>query len=254
LKAGSLLALLVATAVGAWILLDLGRVRDGLTVTNAQIHQIEAGIAGAFATIENTGPPDRLVAVSSPAAEAELYNPARGRGLPVPTGAVSLALDAAHVRLAGEFADGALVPLTLTFARAGNLTLKARLSNPQATGAAEEVGLFGMGDICRVGEGEPAPEISLALTPDGDGWTVTIEARDFEFSEEMAGGVHVPGMGHGHLYVGGMKMGRLYAPAAHVGALPDGRHEVRVTLNTNDHRAYVVGDEPVTATAVIVVD
>ncbi len=187
--------------------------------------------------------------------EAKLYTPASDDlGLPIPTGHASLALDAAHVRLSGDFEDGTLVPLTLTFARAGDVNLKARLSDPQAAGAAGEVGLFGLGDICRVGEGEPAPEISLSVQAEGDGWSVTIHARDFEFSEEMVGLYHVPGMGHGHLYVGGMKLGRLYAPTAQIGALPKGKHEVRVTLNTNDHRAYVVGDHPVTATAVIVVE
>jgi hypothetical protein len=61
-------------------------------------------------------------------------------------------------------------------------------------------------------------------------------------------------MGHGHIYVGGMKIGRLYQPEARIGTLPKGEHQVRLTLNTNDHRAYVVGDQPVTATATIVVD
>ena len=61
-------------------------------------------------------------------------------------------------------------------------------------------------------------------------------------------------MGHGHIYVSGMKIGRLYQPEARIGTLPKGEHQVRLTLNTNDHRAYVVGDQPVTATATIVVD
>ena len=51
-----------------------------------------------------------------------------------------------------------------------------------------------------------------------------------------------------------MKIGRLYQPEARIGTLPKGEHQVRLTLNTNDHRAYVVGDQPVTATATIVVD
>ena len=51
-----------------------------------------------------------------------------------------------------------------------------------------------------------------------------------------------------------MKLGRMLEPEAHIGALPKGQHEVRVTLNTNDHRAYVVDDVPVSAAAQIVVD
>ena len=255
MKARSLVALLVVVAVAAWVLLRAGSPAPHLLLSETQVRPLEPGLAGVFATIENSGMPDRLIAVESPAARAELYDPfGNAEGLPVPVGKASLALDAAHIRLAGAFAEGTLVPLTLTFARAGEVTLKARVTAASETGQAGEVGLFGLGGICRVGEGEPAPEIALSVAPDGDGWIVTIEAREFRFSEEMAGLYHVPGMGHGHLYVGGMKLGRLYATTAHVGALPTGRHELRVTLNTNDHRAYVVGDEPVTATAVIVVD
>jgi len=43
----------------------------------------------------------------------------------------------------------------------------------------------------------------------------------------------------------------MYTPEARIGALPPGDHRIEVTLNTNDHRAYVVGDVPVTASAVV---
>ena len=39
-----------------------------------------------------------------------------------------------------------------------------------------------------------------------------------------------------------------------IGALPKGSHDIRVTLNTNDHRPYMGPDGPVMATTVIVVD
>ncbi len=169
----------------------------------------------------------------------------------------ALAADGAHIRLSnltGAADDGRLIPLTLTFEYAGEVTTKARISDPKATGAAEEVGLFGLGDICVVGDGEPAPKVSLSVAPDGDGWAITVNTDQFEFSDALTGLYHVPGMGHGHIYVGGMKIGRLYQPEARIGALPKGEHKVRLTLNTNDHRAYVVGDQPVTATETIVVD
>lgn len=105
-----------------------------------------------------------------------------------------------------------------------------------------------------MGEDEPAPKVELSIICAGDGWQVQIDAEDFTFSKKLLGLYHVPGMGHGHIYVGGMNLGRLFAPEFQIGALPKGRHEVRVTLSTNDHRVYVVKDEPVTASAVIVVD
>ena len=137
---------------------------------------------------------------------------------------------------------------------AGEVTTKLTLSDPAQAGAAGQHGLFGIGDICVVGEGEPAPAISLTLSETPNGYEVTVLTEDFTFSEDLAGLYHVPGMGHGHLYVGGMKLGGLYQATAQIGALPPGAHEVRVTLNTNDHRAYVVDDVPVTASATITVD
>lgn len=205
-----------------------------------------------FLTIENSGGPDRLVAVDVPGATAVLEAPDTA-GLAVPAGAApSLAADGAWLRVQGMEGgtDGRLIPLTLTFAEAGPVTAKARLVAAQRRGAAEAYGLFGLGDICVVEPGEPAPEVALRVTPDGAGWAIHVETEDFTFSRDETG-VHVAGEGHGHVYVGGLKLGRLYEPTLRIGALPPGAHEITVTLNTNDHRAYVVEDAPVVARAVI---
>lgn len=237
----------------------VGRDADGsdLLIEEALAKPLEGDGVGIFMQIANRGTPDRLIGVRSPAGEATLYSPVDPAGPPLPLGSSSLALDGAHVRLSGSdlsAQDGALLPVKLIFQRAGEVALKARLSDPTQSGAAQEVGLFGLGDICQVGKGEPAPRLTLSTESDGAGWRVLIAAEEFTFSEEFAGLYHIPGMGHGHLYVGGTKLGRLYANEARIGALPPGRHEVRVTLNTNDHRAYVVGDVPVTASTFITVD
>jgi copper(I)-binding protein len=254
LRAAIILLGLGLLAGAAWLSLGAKHDADHLLITEAVASPLDDGGAAAFLTIDNRGAPDRLIGVESPIAEANLYSPEADLGPPVPVGASSLAPDSAHIRLQGPsetFQDGALIPLTLIFAEAGPVTAKAKLSDPEARGDAEEVGLFGIGDICIVGDGEPAPSLALSVAEVGDGWRVLIETEDFTFSEEFAGLYHVPGMGHGHLYVGGMKMGRLYAAEAYIGALPKGQHEIRVTLNTNDHRAYVVDDAPVTAQATI---
>lgn len=256
MKAAFVLAALVALCGVIW-LAGFGGAASKLLIENAVAQPVDDTHLGAFLSIDNQGAPDRLMAVTSPVAEVTLYSPASADGLPVPTGHSSLALDAAHISIrqpATPFAHGALVPLVLTFAKAGDVTVKARMSDPAQAGAAGEVGLFGMGDICVVGDGEPAPEISIDAVPDGVGWGVRIDARDFTFSKDLMGLYHVPGTGHGHIYVGGMKLGRLFAPEYHIGPLPAGTHEIRVTLNTNDHRAYVVGDTPVTASTIITVD
>lgn len=248
---------LAAMACGAWWVF----LRDGsgshLVVSNAVAKPLNDHEAAIFLNIQNLGVPDRLTAASSSAGDAALYSPVETAGLPIPTGSAALALDGAHIVLGnirGPLTDGALIPVELSFEKAGKITVKAHLADPAKEGQASEVGLFGLGDICTVGKGEPAPRMSLSVAPDGDGWKLHVDAEDFQFSKEFAGAEHIPGMGHGHLYVGGMKLGRLYQPDAHIGALPKGHHEVRVTLDTNDHRAYVVDGKPVTAAIAINVD
>lgn len=254
MKAARIILPLIALAAAVWFLMRGG---DEILITEAFAAPTGDGAAAVFMKLENRGSADRLIGVSSPDGEAELYSPEAFSGPPAPVGlGAALAADGAHIRLSGvgDLSDGRLLPVLLTFERAGELAVKARVVVPKEEGAAAEVGLFGSGDICRVSEGEPAPQIALKIDSDGDGWLVTVETEEFTFSAERDGLFHVPGEGHGHLYVGGMKLGRLYEPSKRIGALPKGRHIVRVTLNTNDHRAYVVGDEPVTAAAVITVE
>lgn len=247
-------ALLAACA--GWIALAPNPARQ-LLIEAVQAHPLPDGSLVAVLSIENTGPPDRLISASSPKGRAELYSPLEPSGAPVPTGESTLALDGAHLRVFPDgpgLVDGTLIPLTLTFANAGALAVKARLAAVKAEGGANTAGLFGIGDVCVTGEGEPAPKVAIEVAKEDDGWRVRVDSAEFEFTPELLGMMHVPGTGHGHLYVGGMKLGRMLSDEAYIGALPPGRHEVRVTLNTNDHRAYVVGDTPVTATAIIEVD
>ena len=251
------MALAVLIAIGA-ALTQRGGGADHILLTDVTAAPLSGGDLGVFLNVENRGAPDRLIGVSSPEATATLYSPEASPGPPMPAGqGPALAADGAHIRLTGlegPAQDGRLIPLTLTFELAGDVAAKARISDPTTQGAASEVGLFGLGDICVVGEGEPAPAVALSVAPDGDGWKISVLTEEFEFSDALTGLYHVPGMGHGHIYVGGVKIGRLYQPEARIGALPKGEHLVRLTLNTNDHRAYVVDDQPVTATATIVVD
>jgi len=218
-------------------------------------------VIGVFLNLQNTGEADWLVAAStSVAGQTVLYTPLGTSGIAVPAGSTpSLAADGAHIQLSdiqSDLSEGRVFPITLVFKKAGRLTTRARVSGPITPGDASENGLFGLGDICRVGPGEPAPEIELAVKPaaEGDGWQVHVSARDFRFDKSLVDGIHIPGTGHGHLYLNGLKLQRLYSPDAKIGALPPGVHTVRVTLNTNDHRAYVVEGEPVSRSASFKVD
>lgn len=252
--AGFVAVLLIGVA--AWVAAPRSGDRHALLIADSVARPLEDGSAAIALTIRNDGKPDRLITADSPHGTVRLYSPADALGPPVPSGTSSLALDAAHIAFAPDrpLQDGSLIPLMVTFEQAGTVSTRVRVSDPAAVGHASDVGLFGLGDICEVGEGEPAPRIALRVAQTEGGWSVDIDAEDFIFSQDLVGLYHVPGMGHGHLYVGGMKLGRLYAPQASLGALPRGTHEIRVTLNTNDHRAYVLDGTPVTAVATVVVE
>lgn len=209
----------------------------------------DRGALRVFVTLHNDGSADRLIGAETPVAGSVLVI---GAGdIPVPTGSAPvLAADGAHLRLAGvaaDLGDGAVLPLTLLFASGARVATRAVLSDPMARGAAGDLGLLSLGDICRVGEGEPAPRVAVSVTPEGGGWQVQVAAQDFTFTEPLEGMGHIPGYGHGHLYLNGVKLQRMYGPDARVGSLMPGDYRFEVTLNTNDHRAYVVGDTPVTA-------
>lgn len=226
------------------------------------------------ATIENAGGPDWLTFAGSTVAKMANLRPAPHlEGLPIPAGGASLlAADGAHLMLfgvEGPLEDGRLLPFTLRFAGAGTISGKATLRVADARN--EEMGgaagvAAGAATEAQAGiamaDGPPpdgAPRaVSLAVVPvDGEagpGWRVSADAGDFRFAPASMDAAHEPGEGHAHLYVDGMKIMRMTGPEATIGALPKGRHEVRVTFNTNDHRPYVADGEPVSAAVSIEVD
>lgn len=223
-----------------------------ILLTNAKAAPLESGgnQLAVFVSIENSGPPDTLLFASAPDAQSTAFSETFGP-LALPSSSTpALAADGVFLRLHdvnGPLDDGRTLPISLTFAKAGTLTTRARIVASRDQGEAANYGLFGIGDICQVGEGEPAPHIELEASKIQTGWKIDILSEDFEFTPSLVDGPHVPGTGHGHLYVNGLKLGRLYSASTSIGHLPVGQHEIRVTLSTNDHRAYVVRDFPVTA-------
>lgn len=232
---------------------------SAITLTEARAVPVkgEPGAVRIYLQISNSGAPDRLIAAHSSKGEALLYSPEATRGPAIPLGRrASLAADGAHVKLSGLDTpeDGQLIALSLEFENAGRTNVQARVDDPEAIGDAGRFGLFGVGDICIVEDGEPAPEITLEAVAEDDAVMLRVIANEFTFSQDMMGSDHVPGMGHGHLYLDGLKLERLFEPEARIEGLPKGEHILRVTLNTNDHRAYVVDDEPVTASISVTIN
>ena len=222
-----------------------------------------------YLTLENTGSADRLTGVKSTLSEHVMVMGTEGEnGAVVPAGSKpSFASDGAHIMMMGveaDLPDGSFVPLVLTFENAGDVPVKALVSRPVSEGPANGNGqadtammahdMHGPGAVYDVAPGEPAPELSLAVYPlsDDGGYRVIVETANFVFFQPEGDlAPHAAGQGHGHLYLNGLKLQRMYGPEATIGALPPGSHIVRVTLNTNDHFAYAVNGESVTAQAAV---
>ena len=245
----AILAIFFFALAGAAFLL-IGNPPAGPELSNAAL----APMGNAYAltvTITNDGAPDRLISAGSEEARGAMAVGAETTvGLTIPAGsAPGLSMDGAHVMLTGlpeDMEEGRLVPVTLTFEKAGTLTTRARLGG----------GMAGMGhDVAfEVPEGEPRPSVSLTVRPDGEGWIVEALVMNFQFSKDQVDGEHMPGMGHGHLYLNGLKLQRIYESNTAIGALLPGDYIARVTLNTNDHRPYSVDGKTVTAIAEFTVD
>ncbi|MEM8925614.1 MAG: hypothetical protein AAGD35_19080 [Actinomycetota bacterium] len=108
------------------------------------------------------------------------------------------------------------------------------------------------GDAMVVEAADPVPTIALAVTEDPkSGWNVAVEVTDFTFAPEAEGGDPVDGEGHLHFYIDGVKAGRQYGPDWHVAKLTEGTHELMVELSANNHMAYGVDGEAITAMATI---
>ncbi len=91
---------------------------------------------------------------------------------------------------------------------------------------------------------QPDLEISVVRDPHG-GWNLTVKPINFKFAPEHVNGKHQHGEGHAHLYVNQKKIARLYGTDFHIPALRSGNNVVRVSLSTNDHQTYALGDKPI---------
>lgn len=103
--------------------------------------------------------------------------------------------------------------------------------------------------------GTPAPTLALKVHPDGDqSRNLHIQTTNFTFDPAGVNGPHNPGHGHAHVYLNGVKQPRAYSPWMQLDALPIGTHELRVTLNANDHSQLAIDGHPIAATTTIEIE
>ena len=113
-------------------------------------------------------------------------------------------------------------------------------THPPGTGPHSHDGAMADGSMAH-GAPVEAPEgmsVSLEVLADNvSGYNLRIATQGFRFAPENAGGAHTPSEGHAHLYVNGVKT-RVYSEWFHLDGLAPGTHEIRMTLNANDHSPY----------------
>lgn len=91
------------------------------------------------------------------------------------------------------------------------------------------------------------PSVSLGLHKDAKaGYNLHIETTNFTFTPESVNAENVSGEGHAHVYVNDVKISRVYGPYIHLPKVAVG-DEVKVTLNVNDHSAYMHDGESISA-------
>lgn len=112
-----------------------------------------------------------------------------------------------------------------------------------------------MHDHKMIDAGDPAPTLAIKIHPDGpQSRNLEIITTHFTFDPTAVNGENEPGHGHAHIYINDVKQPRSYAPWVHLAALPKGTHEIRVTLNANDHSHLATGGTPIEATATVTID
>ncbi len=95
--------------------------------------------------------------------------------------------------------------------------------------------------------GEP-PEIMATAFRDTNGsWHLTMDTKNFVFSDLCNGDVASHNEGHVHIYLGEEKVGTAFFPAYDLGPLPTGKHELRLMVRATDHRPYAGPDGAVLA-------
>ncbi len=98
----------------------------------------------------------------------------------------------------------------------------------------------------------PAPGLAIELQPDPmSGWNLKLTTTHFRFAPEAASRQHRPGEGHAHIYVDGKKLARLYGHWFHIPKLAPGQREIKVSLNSNDHRSYARKGKAITASLTV---
>lgn len=95
-------------------------------------------------------------------------------------------------------------------------------------------------------EAAPTVDVEVFADPAG-GVNIHVLTENYTLAPRAASTDHVDGEGHFHLYVDGEKVLRFYNEWIYYAGVAEGEVDITVELSANDHRAYAVDGEPITA-------
>jgi hypothetical protein len=103
-----------------------------------------------------------------------------------------------------------------------------------------------------IGKDQPLPAVKLIVTPDSmSGWNMQLQLENFTFAPERVNADSKTTEGHAHLFLNGRKISRLYGTWYHIPNLPQGKNQLRVSLNTNKHEDLTYKGQPIEAVAIV---
>jgi hypothetical protein len=101
-------------------------------------------------------------------------------------------------------------------------------------------------------QGQPVPQIDLVVHSDSmQGWNLEVKVSNFEFTPSQVNQADQLDEGHAHLYVNGEKVTRIYGNWFYIKNLEPGENQIKVTLNTNGHKALYYQGQPIEDTEII---
>ena len=135
-----------------------------------------------------------------------------------------------------------------------NTTAEIEVESPSAEGMGHSIDMP-MGMEMHHDPVEASQEMNVKLNVYKDifnGYSIQLIVNGLTFTPENAGKQHVDGEGHAHIYIDGEKIARVYGTSFHLGnILSEGEHEIKISLNSNDHSPYTYNGESVEDTVTV---
>lgn len=244
------LAFVGIAAIAVLLYLQFAPTESSVTVTDARAMPV-GGSETMFMvslTMQNDGPAVVLTGVtSSSGGQASIMNPGDDGPLVIPAGGTGqFAMDGAHIMLMApdrDFEEGTLQSIALAFDDGS--TVAVRVLRPEMN---DGMGMMQHG-MSQAVEVSPAPTLTIVppKAVSADGFDIQLQLENFAFVVAADDADHVPNQGHAHVYLNGLKLGRLYEDQLSLGGLKSGDYQLRVSLNSNDHRPYAAAGQPIEA-------